>query len=104
MTETHDTIKVDVNQANLEMVFTITYTLTDDVYKEIVPPAVENRPGPEPHLSDSEVITISLVGEMVLDSETAWVHFVQKNYRPLFPQLNERSRFHRRNKDLWVVK
>ncbi len=104
MTETHDTINVDLESANLEMVFTITYTLTDDLYQEIVPVSVEKRPGPEPQLSDSEVIAISLVGEMVLDSETAWVHFVQKNYRPLFPQLNERSRFHRRNKDLWVVK
>src|SRR5262249_50940894 len=104
MTEANNTIKIDLQTADLEMIFTITYTLTDDAYKEVAPAVVVNRPGPDPQLFDSEVIAIDLVGEMVLDSETAWLRFVQKNYRHLFPGLNERSRFHRRNKDLWVVK
>ena len=43
MTETHDTINVDLDSADLDRVFTITYTLTDEVYKEVVPPSVEQH-------------------------------------------------------------
>jgi hypothetical protein len=93
-----------LDQVDLEMLFIIVFVLVDDLYREIVPDCVLNRPGPDPRLSDSEVITISLVGEMLFDSETSWLDFVYRNYRYLFPNLNERSRFHRRNKDLWVVK
>lgn len=93
-----------LDQLDLEMLFIIVFVLIDDLYRKIVPECVLNRPGPDPQLSDSEVITISLVGEMFLDSETAWCDFVYRNYRYLFPNLNERSRFHWRNKDLWVVK
>lgn len=104
LTAVDHTIGIDLEKADLEMVFTIVYTLVDDLYPQVVPEGVAHRRGPQPELSDSEVITISLVGEMLCDSETAWVHFVARNYAALFPHLNERSRFHRRSKDLWQVK
>ena len=38
--------------------------------------------------SDAEIITISIVGEMMgVDSETAWHSSVKKNYSYLFPHL-----------------
>lgn len=95
---------VALDEVDLEMLFIIVFVLIDDIYREIVPECVLSRPGPDPQLSDSEVVTISLVGEMFFDSETSWLDFVYRNYRYLFPNLNERSRFHRRNKDLWMVK
>jgi IS5 family transposase len=99
-----DLALLDLEGVDLEFVFTAIFTVVDDMYPDVVPSVVINRPGPQPHLSDSEVISISLVGEMLMCSETSWVRFVSKNYRYLFPQLNERSRFHRRSKDLWIIK
>lgn len=102
--EIEDLASLNLEEVDLEFVFVAAFTIVDDLYPKIVPSQVCNRPGPEPHLSDSEVISISLVGEMLADSETAWVRFIFKNYRYLFPDLNERSRFHRRSKDLWIIK
>jgi IS5 family transposase len=104
MNTDNNTIKIDISKVDLEMLFTVVLDITDDLYRQAVPQTVQKRRGVKPQLSDSEVITISLVGEMLTDSETAWVNFVAKNYLCLFPKLNERSRFHRRNKDLWLVK
>lgn len=104
MTGSNQELLLTLDQVDLEMLFIIAFVIIDDLYREVVPPCVVNRPGSDPKLSDSEVITISFIGEMFFDSETAWLSFVSRNYRYLFPQLNERSRFHRRNKDLWMVK
>ena len=39
-------------------------------------------------LSDSEIITISICGELIgVDSENAWFSFVKKNYHHLFPGI-----------------
>ena len=58
------------------------------------------RNGCPPTLSDSEVITIALLGELLgMDSEKAWYGFVRKNCRALFPQFLERSRFNRRRRE-----
>ncbi len=97
-------MKVNLEEADLEFIFTAIFTIADDLYPHIVPQSIKDRPGPLPNLSDSEVLSICLVGEMLMYSETAWVRYVQKNYRYLFPHLNERSRFHRRSKDLWLLK
>jgi len=104
MTGSNQELSLKLDQMDLEMLFIIVFVTIDDLYWEVVPQCVVNRPGSTPKLSDSEVIAISFVGEMFFDSETAWLSFVSRNYKHLFPQLNERSRFHRRNKDLWVVK
>lgn len=97
-------MEVNLEEVDLEFIFTAAFTIVDDLYPQIVPLSIKNRPGPLPQLSDSEVISICLVGEMLMFSETAWVRYVHKNYRYLFPHLNERSRFHRRSKDLWILK
>lgn len=94
-------------ELTLDMLFTIVYTLVDDLYQQAVPASIRHRGqrnGCPPTLSDSEVITIALVGELLgMDSEKAWYGLVRKNYRALFPQLLERSRFNRRRRDLWAV-
>lgn len=52
-------------------------------------------------LSDSEIITISLCGELAgTDSENAWFSFVKKNYLYLFLNLCSRSRFNRTRRAL----
>ncbi len=61
---------------------TIIFAIVDDLYKKYAPDEIRNRKNISEALpSDSEIITISLVGEMMgIDSETAWHSFVKKNY------------------------
>ena len=62
------------------------------------------RPGPAPHLSDSEVITQALYQELIGEPrEDHFFRLHQASLRPFFPGLNERSRYHRRKRDLWSV-
>ena len=57
------------------MLFTIVYTLVDDLYQQAVPASIRERGqrnGCPPTLSDSEVITIALLGQLLgMDSEKA---------------------------------
>ena len=52
-------------------------------------------------LSDSEIMTISICGELIgIDSENSWYSFVKRNYHHLFPNLCNRSRFNRTRRSL----
>jgi hypothetical protein len=77
---------------SIEDLFTACFVVIDDLYRQWAPREVMQRPGPAPSLSDAEVITIAVVGELFgLDVEA------------LFPGVNERSRFNRRRRNLWQV-
>ena len=91
--------------SNLEDLVTIIFVLVDDLYKECISDNIKYRLHKEKAiLSDSEVITIALVGEiLMIDSERAWISFVQKNLRALFPRMCERSRFNRLRRNLCSV-
>jgi hypothetical protein len=93
--------KDSIKPLSLEDLFIICFVIIDDLYKRFVPERVKHRPGIKPNLSDSEVITIVIVGELSgMDVEIRWYTFVRQLYRHLFPNLNERSRFNRRRRDL----
>ena len=76
--------------------------MIDDLYQQFAPPEVKNRRHvSDAKLSDPEIITISLCGELAgIDSENAWFSFVKKNYGYLFPQLCSRTRFNRTRRAL----
>jgi hypothetical protein len=63
--------------------------------------------GPEPRLSDSEVITMELAGEFWgIDTDKGiWKHF-RRHHRREFPELSHvsRSRFARQCANLWRIK
>ena len=65
------------NIDNLKDFFIVSFVLIDDVYNEIIPASIKNRRNiSQIKLSDSEIITISLVGEaLTIDSENAWFNF-----------------------------
>jgi hypothetical protein len=74
------------------------YVLVDDLYAGIG--HRYRRPGPAPACSDSELLTMVLVGECRgWDQETDLVAAWQ-DYRALFPVIPERSRFNRRRRAL----
>lgn len=74
------------------------YVLVDDLLGNLNLAA--SRPGPAPRCSDSELITMVLVGECRgWDVETELVAAFGE-YPELFPQQPERSRFNRRRRNL----
>src|SRR3982074_268687 len=86
-------------------VLTTLFTIVDDTMKgsAVIQQALQ-RPGPAPHLSDSEVITIALYQELIGDPrEDHFFRLHQESLRSFFPGLNERSRYHRRKRCLWAI-
>ena len=74
------------------------YVLIDDLWQPIQ--HLFPRPGPKSDCSDSELITLAIVGECRgWDMETNLISEWQ-SYRHLFPHLPERSRFNRRRRNL----
>jgi hypothetical protein len=63
--------------------------------------------GPEPDLSDSEVLTMEIVGEFLgIDSEKGLYAYFRRHYADWFPALGEvhRTTFTRQMAKLWVAK
>jgi hypothetical protein len=75
-----------------------TYVVVDDMWQQIAP--LFRRPGPTPICSDSELLTLALVGECRgWDVETELLsHW--RAYRDLFPVVPSQSRFNRRRRQL----
>ena len=80
----------------------IVFVIIDELYLQHAPVSVSHRRHvKDAKLSDSEIITISICGELVgIDSENAWFSFVKKNYKHLFPKIGSRSRFNRTRRAL----
>lgn len=97
----NESLKLTLEEANLDDVLTVIFYYVDELYKQVS--HLVDRTGPKPTFSDSEMITLTLVNQMVINSETAWYKFIKRNYKPLFPHLIERSRYHRRSKSLFKV-
>lgn len=82
---------------------TVAYVLVDDLYRLLAPPP-DRRPGPRAAFSDSEVITLTLVAELVgMDEETRFLAYLERQYRALFPRLPDASRYNRRRRQLCEV-
>ncbi len=82
---------------------TYAYVIVDERYQVVAAPH-DHRPGPAAELSDSEVITLTLVAELVeADKESRFLAYVRRNHLALFPKLPERSRFNRRRRALTEV-
>lgn len=90
---------------NLKDFFIIVYTIIDDIYKRVAPTYIQNRRNSSNSvMSDSEIITIRLVGELfTIDSEKAWFGFCMRNMRDLFPNFCDRTRFNRIHRSLHTV-
>src|SRR5256885_3637933 len=86
-------------------VLTTIFTIVDDTMKgSVMIQDALKRPGPAPHLSDSELITIALSQELIGEPrEDHFFRLHQASLRPFFPGLTERSRYNRRKRDLWSV-
>ena len=80
------------------------FCVIDDWLKD--QPRLRQR-GPQPVLTDSEVLTIEVVGEYWgLDTDTGLYHHFGRHYSAWFPKLRQVSRvtFARQAANLWRVK
>lgn len=74
------------------------YVVVDDIWREIAP--MFQRPGRQPECSDSELLTMVLVGECRgWDVETEMLSY-WREHRHLFPIIPSQSRFNRRRRNL----
>jgi hypothetical protein len=74
------------------------YVMADDMWRQIEP--LFRRPRPTPRCSDSELLTMALVGECrEWDEETTLLSNWQE-HRDLFPTIPTQSRFNRRRRAL----
>lgn len=76
------------------------YCMVDDMYKQVAPHCRPAKRGPAPICSDSELLTLALVGEcrgwdMETELLSCW-----HDYSRLFPHLPSQSRFNRRRRNL----
>jgi hypothetical protein len=80
------------------------YCAVDDLYCEKFAPLKPVRPGREPALSDSEVITLALLAQWHPQrSEGQFLRYVRQQWRSYFPRLLDQSAFNRRARDLMGV-
>lgn len=76
----------------------VVFVIVDDICQQISP--MLRRPGPQPQCSDSELITMTLVGECKgWDLETDLLSNF-KEHQDLFPIIPSQSRFNRRRRNL----
>jgi hypothetical protein len=76
------------------------YTTVDDLYRRHFAAQKPPRPGPAVTMTDSEVLTVALVGQALGLSERAVVHRLATRWRAYFPRRLSQSAFHRRVRDL----
>ena len=64
----------NIDHQLFEDFITVIFVMVDDLYKKVAPDCVKYRPNIDKALlSDAEIITIALCGEIVgVDSENAW--------------------------------
>lgn len=90
---------------NLKDLITVVFVIIDDIYNKVTPTHIANRCNIKNSImSDSEIITISIIGELLtIDSEKAWFGFCKKNLRDLFPKFCDRTRFNRTRRNLHSI-
>jgi len=91
--------------ANLKDFITVVYIIIDDIYQKVTPTHIKNRRNiNDCIMSDSEIITISICGELLsIDSEKAWFSFAKRNLNDLFPKFCDRTRFNRIRRYLHAI-
>jgi len=90
---------------DLETFIVTVYCEIDDFIQKHYPARSLRQRGPLPQLSDSEVITMEIVGEYLgLNTEKAIYQYFDRHWKAFFPDLPDRSNFVRQSANLWAVK
>jgi hypothetical protein len=88
---------------DLDTFLVAAYTQVDTFYQTVIAPRKPTRPGPTPRMSDSEVLTLALVGQWRGSSERALLRWAHQHLATYFPVLLSQRAFNRRMHDLGPV-
>lgn len=88
-------------ELDLDTFLVTVYCVCDDLYRQQFAAAKPARPGPQPELSDSEVLTLAVLAQwQPRNSESAFVQYAATHWRAYFPRLLSQEAFNRRVRDL----
>ena len=89
----------------LEDFIITTYCLADDFSKKLLENNKLRKCGFPPCLTDSEVITMEIIGEFLgIDTDKGIWQYFSQHWKPWFPQLGSRANFARQTSNLWQLK
>lgn len=81
------------------------FRLIDDELKKIIDKHGLRTRGFEPKLSDSEVITMDVVGEFLgKDTDTGIWRYFKEHWFSWFPELGSRGNYAKQSANLWLIK
>ncbi len=91
-------------EIDLDTFLTALYCVVDDVYRAAFAPFKTVRPGHQPAMSDSEVLTLTLLFQWQFPGgERPFLGDARDHWRGYFPRLLSQSAFNRRVHDLAIV-
>jgi hypothetical protein len=91
-------------QIDLDTFLTVVYCVCDEVYQREIAPHMKARRGARPKLSDSEVLTLVVVGQWHGHGcERCYLRAVRRHWGAYFPRLTSQSAFNRRVRHLWAA-
>src|SRR5207248_2431382 len=91
-------------ELDLDTFLVTVYCVIDDLYQETFAAHKPVRPGAEPEMSDSEVLTVVVLTQWQQSrSESAFLGYVRHHWRAYFPRVLSQSAFNRRARDLMRV-
>ena len=92
---------------DLDTFMTTLYVLVDDWFRAKAMAQILKRRGPQPQMSDVEVLSVALAGQwrkgVPWDSERGVVRYMQRHGKCWFPAMLQRSAFNHRVRNLWAV-
>lgn len=88
---------------DLDTFLTALYSIVDDLYQKHYAPLKPKRPGRNPDLSDSEVLTLILCAQWYGRSQRAFMRYAAEHWQRYFPRLLSQSACNRRSRDLTGV-
>jgi Transposase DDE domain len=101
-------LKTDITSSSTVPIedFIITvFCLIDDEFKKIGYGDRLRTRGFEPKLSDSEVITMDVVGEFLgKDTDTGIWRYFKKHWFSWFPEMGSRGNYAKQSANLWLIK
>lgn len=90
-----------MNSIDFGTLLTTIFVIVDDWHQKQVNKTTLIKPGVKASMSDSEIMTLSLVMDYLpFPGETQFLGFIRGNYRDWFPNLLEQSQFNRRLRKL----
>lgn len=86
---------------DLATFLTTLYCVVDDIYRAHLAARKPVRPGHQPEMADSEVLTLLFVAQYAPEwSEREFLAYVRRSWRSYFPRVLSQGAFNRRVRDL----